>query len=131
VPATRNPITLTALPRRKLFHPAPSPRVAANGVEWLAVSGWGEDSLALARIQHPAGGLSRAYCTEDAPGRNEPGLHRRDSREKRCLQSQPPAEAVTGNAATPLVAIRQFHSNLVHVATVTDAARNAHGRRMA
>ena len=33
------------------------------------------------------------------------------------------AEAVTGSADTPLVALRQFHSNLVHRATKEDAER--------
>jgi YfiH family protein len=33
------------------------------------------------------------------------------------------AEAVTGNAETPLVALRQFHSNLVRTATAADAGR--------
>jgi len=109
--------------QEELFHPAPSPRVAANGVEWLAVSGWEKIPWLWHGFSTRRGGLSRAYCTEDAPGEMNLGFTAGDSRENVACNRSLLAEAVTGNAATPLVAIRQFHSNLVHVATVTDAAR--------
>jgi YfiH family protein len=67
--------------------------------------------------------LSRAYCAEDSPGELNLGFTAADDREivlrNRCLL----AEAVTGDAATPLLALKQFHSNLVVEATRADAAR--------
>ncbi len=47
----------------ELSRPAPPTRIAANGVEWLAVPGWEKLPVALAWIQH-------------ATGRREPGLLR-------------------------------------------------------
>ena len=96
---------------QELFHPAPSPRVAANGVEWLAVSGWEKIPWLWHGFSTRRGGASRAYCPEDAPGRTESGLYRGDSGRTVARNRRLLAEAVTGDAATPLVAIRQFHSN--------------------
>jgi YfiH family protein len=112
----------------ELFHAAPPVRVAANGVEWLAVPGW----LKLPWLWHGfstrRGGLSRAYCAEDAPGELNLGFNGEDSREIVARNRSLLAEAVNGNPATPLVAVRQFHSNVVRLATAADALRTSPAR---
>jgi YfiH family protein len=67
--------------------------------------------------------VSRAYCAEDAPGELNLGFTADDSREAVARNRGLLAEAVSGDAATPLVAARQFHSNVVHRATAADATR--------
>src|SRR5208337_3070616 len=52
----------------ELRQAAPSPRVAANGVEWLSVPGWERIHWLWHGFSTRRGGLSRAYCSEDAPG---------------------------------------------------------------
>lgn len=107
----------------ELSHPAPSPRVAANGVELLVVSGWNRVPWLWHGFSTRRGGLSRAYCADDAPGELNLGFTADDSRETVASNRSLLAEAVTGDAATPLVAVHQFHANLVHVASVSDAGR--------
>jgi YfiH family protein len=68
-------------------------------------------------------GESRAYCAEDAKGELNLGFTANDPRETVVRNRRLLAEAVSGDSATPLVAVRQFHSNLVHRATVADATR--------
>ena len=82
-------------------------------------------SLAVGRIQHPKGGLSRAYCAEDAPGELNLGFTAADDRETVLANRRLLAEAVTGDAATPLLALKQFHSNLVVDASAAYASRPA------
>ena len=47
---------------------APFPRVAPNGVEWLPVPEWEKLRWLWHGFSTRRGGLSRAYCAEDAPG---------------------------------------------------------------
>jgi YfiH family protein len=68
------------------------------------------------------GGVSRAYCADDAPGELNLGLTAADQRELVLRNRQLLAEAVSGSAATPLLSLRQFHSNLVIHATVAATA---------
>jgi YfiH family protein len=107
----------------ELSRPAPSPRVAANGVEWLAVFGWEKIPWLWHGFSTRRGGLSRAYCFDGAEGELNLGFTAADARDSVIRNRSLLAEAVTGSSATPLVAIRQFHSNLVHVASVADAER--------
>ena len=67
--------------------------------------------------------MSRAYCAEDAPGELNLGFTAEDDRERVAENRRLLAEAITGAAHTPLIALRQFHSNLVVCATASDAAR--------
>ncbi|HVZ82802.1 MAG TPA: peptidoglycan editing factor PgeF [Terracidiphilus sp.] len=97
---------------------AQEPTVAANGVHWLPVAGWAETPRSLmpwlwAGFSTRKGGLSRAYAAEDAPGEMNLGFTAADDREIVLRNRRLLAEAVTGSAETPLVPIRQFHSNLV------------------
>jgi hypothetical protein len=106
----------------ELDRPAPTPRRAANGVEWLPVPGWNLDWL-WAGFSTRRGGLSRADCPKDAPGDLNLGFTANDSRENVLANRRLFAEAVSGSAATPLAALRQFHSSLIVDAAAADAAR--------
>ncbi|MGB0083343.1 MAG: peptidoglycan editing factor PgeF [Terracidiphilus sp.] len=75
------------------------------------------------------GGLSRAYCAENSPGDLNLGFTAADDHEIVLANRRRLAEAVSGDAATPLLALKQFHSNLVVEAGRSDAGR--HGPRRA
>ena len=105
-------------------YPAPVPHRAANGVEWLPVPKW--DSYGLwAGFSTRRGGLSRVYCPEDGPGELNLGFTADDDPKIVACNRQLLAEAVTGDRTTPLVSLRQIHSNLVVQAARSDAAREA------
>jgi YfiH family protein len=106
-----------------LTRPAPTPSVAPNGVHWLPVAAWAKFPWLWHGFSTRKGGLSRAYCAEDAPGELNLGFTEADSRDAVTANRRLLAEAVTGSAATPLIAIRQFHSNLVLRATAADQSR--------
>jgi len=130
------PSPLARVTPEELAPPLPVPRCAPNGVEWLPIPGrhfswlWGGFSTRK-------GGLSRAYCAEDAPGAPADrsssvgwasgelnlGFTAADDRATVLANRRLLAEAVTGSAATPIAALKQFHSNLVLLATRSDAAR--------
>ena len=107
----------------ELCQPAPTPRVAANGVEWLPVSGWKRIPWLWHGFSTRRGGVSRAYCADDSPGELNLGFTASDPGDAVALNRRLLAEAITGDPATPLVAVRQFHSNLVHIATAAEAGR--------
>jgi len=126
----------------ELTAPPPIPLRAANGVEWLPIPGWDLPWL-WAGFSTRKGGLSHAYCTqsfsnvEDAaglaadlglPGELKLGFTAADDRETVQRNRRLLAEAITSNPATPLIALRQFHSNrLVH--TIRADAARAHPHR--
>jgi hypothetical protein len=94
----------------ELSRPVPAALLASNGVEWLPVPGWNLPWL-WAGFSTRKGRLSRAYCAEDAPGELNLGFTAEDGRETVLENRRLLAEAVTGDAATPLVTVRQIHSN--------------------
>ena len=102
---------------------APEPVTAANGVRWLPVPGWERQSWLWAGFSTRQGGLSRAYAVEGAPAELNLGFTTADDRETVLKNRALLAEAVTGSAQTPLVPIRQIHSNLIVRLTAADAAR--------
>ena len=57
----------------ELTSPAPIPRRAANGVEWLPVPGWNFSWL-WSGFSTRRGGLSRAYCAQTSCAVGAPGL---------------------------------------------------------
>ena len=69
------------------------------------------------------GGVSRAYCAEGAPGELNLGFTAADTREAVEQNRRLLAGAVTGNSATPIVSLRQFHSNLLVIADKADVKR--------
>ena len=105
-----------------LTNPAPVLSRSANAVEWLPVPGWDFPWL-WSGFSTRKGGLSRAYCAEGAPGELNLGFTDADNRETVLRNRRLLAKAVTGDAATPIVTLRQFHSNLLVRATAADAAR--------
>lgn len=106
----------------ELTLPAPLPTRAGNGVEWLPVPGWDLPWL-WAGFSTRRGGVSRAYCPEDAPGELNLGFTAADDRDAVVRNRRLLAEAVTSSAGTPLVEVRQFHSNLILDSSAADAAR--------
>ena len=115
--------------RTPLAHPeeftrqAPAPSAAPNGVHWLPVAGWEKFPWLWHGFSTRKGGFSRAYCAADAPGELNLGFTEADSRDVVSANRRLLAEAVTGSAETPLIAIRQFHSNLVVRTTPADQSR--------
>ncbi len=117
----RNPSIARNAPE-ELITPAPRPRRSANGVEWLPVPGWDFPWL-WAGFSTRKGGLSRAYSVEGAHGELNLGITASDNRETVLGNRRLFAEAVTSDPATPLISLRQFHSNRIVHAAGADAAR--------
>jgi hypothetical protein len=91
----------------------PAPTVAANGVEWFQVPGWDEIPWLWHGFSTRRGGVTRAYCAEQAPGELNLGFTAEDDRANVARNRQLLAEAVTGDSATPLVTLRQIHSSVL------------------
>jgi YfiH family protein len=108
---------------QELASAAPHPQVAQNGVEWLAVTGWQRTSWLWHGFSTRRGGLSRAYCADDAPGELNLGFTAEDDRKSVTANRRLLAEAISGDAATPLISLRQIHSNLVVLADAAKASR--------
>jgi YfiH family protein len=104
----------------ELFRPAPAPQVAANGVEWLRVPGWAQTRWLWHGFSTRRGGVSRAYCPDDAPGELNLGFTAADSREAVTQNRRLLAEAITGNSRTPLLPVRQIHSGVVRLVGSSD-----------
>jgi polyphenol oxidase len=102
-----------------LMRPVAEPVVAANGVQWLPIP-W---SRFWAGFSTRLGGVSRVYCADHAPGELNLGLTTADDRQAVLRNRRLLVEAVTGSAETPLVTVRQFHSNLAVHVSVADALR--------
>ena len=102
---------------------AAAPRVAPNGVEWLPVPGWEKTPWLWSGFSTRKGGGSRVYCAEGAPGELNLGFTAEDSREVVAGNRRLLAEAISGDSATPLVTLRQIHSNLVVRVGTADALR--------
>jgi YfiH family protein len=109
--------------QQELIPAAPVPRVAANGVEWLPVAGWEKHGWLWHGFSTRRGGLSRAYCADDAPGELNLGFTADDDRETVLRNRRLLAEAITGDPATPLAALKQIHSNKVVLADAAGARR--------
>lgn len=88
-------------------------RVAPNGVELLQVPGWEQLEWLWHGFSTRRGGASREYCTTASNGELNLGFTAEDDRDVVARNRQLLAEAVTGSSATPLVTVRQIHSNLV------------------
>lgn len=131
----KSPAGVTTRLRRLRMDPAtkeelatgtPRPVAAANGVPLMLVPGWkgkGIGDWLWHGFSTRLGGTSRAFCGEDAPGELNLGFTAADERDAVAQNRRLLAEAVTEDAATPVVALRQFHSNLVVVISEEDARR--------
>jgi polyphenol oxidase len=69
--------------------------------------------------------VSRPYCLEGEPGELNLGFTPDDSRENVLRNRELLAEAISGTAETPLVTVRQFHSNVVMVGGSGTAPANS------
>jgi YfiH family protein len=122
---TAGPSRATRLERttpEELTAPPPVPCRSANGVEWLPVPGL-DLSWLWAGFSTRKGGLSRAYCADDAPGELNLGFTAADDRQTVLRNRRLLAEAITGDAGTPILTLRQFHSNCIVQAVAADEAR--------
>ena len=104
------------------------PNRAPNGVEFLQAADWQRRGKAkIDWLWHGfstrLGGVSRSYCAEDSPGELNLGFTASDSRDAVLENRRRLAEAVTGNPATPLVTLRQIHSNLTVLSHIADSNR--------
>ena len=106
-----------------LTPPAPQPQVASNGVEWLAATNLKRTNWLWHGFSTRRGGLSRAYCADNAPGELNLGFTAQDDRETVAANRRLLAEAISGDPATPLISLRQIHSNLVVLASAQDTLR--------
>ena len=117
-PRIPRPSRLVRVAPEELTPPLPVPRRAPNGVEWLPIPGWDLPWL-CGGFSTRKGGLSRAYCAHpapgklDAPGELNLGFTAADDPAIVLANRRLLAEAVTGDATTPVLGLRQFHSNLV------------------
>jgi YfiH family protein len=96
-----------------LAPPMPDPLLASNGVSLLQIPAWRKLPWLWHGFSTRMGGASRAYCAEGEPGELNLGFTATDDRVLVEENRRRLAEAVTGNPATQLVTVRQFHSNLV------------------
>jgi YfiH family protein len=106
------PERLISAVSEELFRPARTACAAPNGVCWLPVPGWERFPWLWHGFSTRQGGLSRAYCSQGAPGELNLGFTAADGRETVLRNRRLLAEAVSGDPATPLVTVRQMHSNL-------------------
>ena len=118
----RHPRFDRAAPEELSARPS-SPQVAGNGVQWLPVPAWQKLHWLWSGFSTRRGGESRAYCGEDAEPELNLGYTAEDSHETVMRNRRLLAEAITGGAGTPLVTLRQFHSNLVVRVGAADARR--------
>jgi len=106
-----------------LATPAPQPCAAQNGVEWLPAAGWKKTGWLWHGFSTRHGGLSRAYCADDAPGELNLGFTAEDDRNTVIANRRLLTEAISGDPATPMLSLRQIHSNLVVLSSGADAIR--------
>jgi polyphenol oxidase len=121
-------VRLERVSKEELSVEAPAPRLAANGVELLQVAEWQKKGRARIHwlwhgFSTRRGGVSRAYCAEDSPGELNLGYTASDARDAVLQNRRLLAEAVTGTPETPLVTLRQIHSNHTVISHVGDSSR--------
>ena len=113
-----------AAAKEELAQPSPVPAKSRNGVELLQIPSWIENRdlkrWLWTGFSTRRGGVSRAYCAEGAAGDLNLGFTATDSREAVLENRRLLTGAVTGTAETPMLVLRQFHSNLVLVSSRSD-----------
>jgi hypothetical protein len=116
-------VRMERVAREELRQAAPQTRIAPNGVVWLPVPGWEKTRWLWHGFSTRKGGESRAYCADDAPGELNLGFTDADDREAVIRNRRLFAQAVTGDPATPLLTLRQIHSNVLVVSGREAASR--------
>src|ERR1700677_3025573 len=121
-------VRLERVTPEELSHPAPVPTTAANGVQLITIPGWDSGKQKTDWLWHGfstrLGGLSRAYCAEDARGELNLGFTAADLHHTVVRNRELLVEAVTGNASTPLITLRQIHSSVLVAGRSGDACRS-------
>ena len=102
--------------RPKWIHPIQLPMASATSqsLRWEKF-GRGKNAWLWHGFSTRLGGLSSAYCAEDAPGDLNLGFTAADDRETVLRNRRLLVEAVTGEPSTPLVTLRQIHSSVLTV----------------
>jgi uncharacterized protein, YfiH family len=107
----------------ELLRKAPPPQSAPNGARYLTVPAWGKLPWLWHGFSTRLGGVSRVYCAEDGPGELNLGFTAVDKREDVERNRRLFAGALSGDEDTPLITLKQIHSNLVRAVAVEDAGR--------
>jgi polyphenol oxidase len=107
----------------ELCQPATEPMIAWNGVAMLRVESWRNLGWLWHGFSTRIGGTSNAYCAAGTAGELNLGFTAEDSFDAVVENRYRLAEAICGSRATPLVVLRQFHSNLTLVASRRDVGR--------
>ena len=107
----------------ELRRPVVSRQSSLNRVPLLTVPAWQKLPWLWHGFSTRQGGVSRAYCPEDAPGELNLGFTAADDREAVERNRLLFVDAVSGNPDTPLITLRQFHSKLIKVVTAADTSR--------
>jgi YfiH family protein len=92
------------------------PVKAANGVEIVVVPAWKKFHWLWHGFSTRRGGVSVAYALEGNPGELNLGLTPEDDRANVVRNRTLLAAAITGDAATPIITLRQIHSNVLVLA---------------
>jgi len=120
-------VRMSRVAPEELSVPMPVPSIASNGVQLLKIAAWETGRQKIPWLWHGfstrKGGLSRAYCADDAPGELNLGFTASGDREIVARNRQLLVEAVTGEASTPLVTLRQIHSSVLVLGASADAGR--------
>lgn len=107
----------------EVFVPTPAPWIAPNGVGLIRVEEWLKHRWLWAGFSTRIGGRSRVYAPEGAAGELNLGFTAEDDRARVVENRRLLAEAVSGSAETPLVLLKQIHSNLLVMAGAEDGGR--------
>jgi polyphenol oxidase len=106
---------------------AAKPVRAENGVEWVSAADLKRIPWLWHGFSTRRGGVSSAYAEPEAPGEMNLGFTADDTREHVLRNRELLAEAVTGSTKTPVVTIRQIHSNIVAVADSSHIGKPCEG----
>ena len=88
-------------------------RRAPNAVEIVVAPAWGKLPWLWHAFSTRRAGLSRAYALDDQPGDLNLGFTPEDDHDNVMANRRLLAQAVTGDPATPIVTLRQVHSNVL------------------
>ena len=100
---------------------------AGNGVEWVSAAGLKRITWLWHGFSTRRGGVCTAYAAEGEPAELNLGFTADDTREHVLRNRELFAEAITGSAFTPMVTIRQIHSNVVVVANSSHIGQPCEG----
>jgi hypothetical protein len=99
------------------LRPALPPTVVApNGVEWIPVPAWRSIPWLWHGFSTRRGGLTTAYARESDPPELNLGFTPDDQRDTVLRNRRLFADAISGNAGTQLITMRQIHSSVIVLA---------------